>query len=149
MCATAIRDLGCARRLHPAARLPPLVCLDETSKQFVAETRAPEPMQPGQPARPDYEYKSNGVADPRLRRNEGVPAVRAARRLALCRVTERHTAIDYARILRDLSDIDFPNAQRPLRPAAGSGPRRHWRFTSGGDWNAVFFTATIWQWQRL
>ena len=35
----------------------PLVCLDETSKQLVGETRTPEPMQPGQPARHDYEYK--------------------------------------------------------------------------------------------
>ena len=41
----------------------PLVCLDETSKQLVAETRTPEPMQSGQPARHDYEYKRNGTAN--------------------------------------------------------------------------------------
>ena len=29
----------------------PLVCLDETSKQFLAETRVPIPMKPGRPAR--------------------------------------------------------------------------------------------------
>lgn len=39
-------------RPHDPAR--PLVCLDETSKQLVAETRQPEPMRPGQPARHDY-----------------------------------------------------------------------------------------------
>jgi hypothetical protein len=33
---------------HPAR---PLVCLDETSKQLVAETRAPIPLQAGRPAR--------------------------------------------------------------------------------------------------
>ncbi len=33
----------------------PLVCLDETSKQLIAETRAPIPAKPGQPARHDYE----------------------------------------------------------------------------------------------
>jgi hypothetical protein len=33
----------------------PVVCLDETSKQLVAETRVPVPMKPGQPARSDYE----------------------------------------------------------------------------------------------
>ena len=48
-------------RPHDPAR--PLVCLDETSKQLVAESRAPEPMQPGQPVRHDYEYKRNGVAN--------------------------------------------------------------------------------------
>jgi hypothetical protein len=34
----------------------PLVCLDETSKQLLAETRATMPMRPGRPARRDYEY---------------------------------------------------------------------------------------------
>ena len=48
-------------RPHDPAR--PLVCLDETSKQLVAETRTPEPMRPGQPARHDYEYKRNGTAN--------------------------------------------------------------------------------------
>jgi hypothetical protein len=41
----------------------PLVCLDETSKQLIAETRAPIPAKPGQPARRDYEYERNGVAN--------------------------------------------------------------------------------------
>jgi len=41
----------------------PLVCLDETSKQLVAETRTPVPMKPGQPERVDYEYERNGTAN--------------------------------------------------------------------------------------
>jgi hypothetical protein len=41
----------------------PVVCLDETSKQLVAETRVPVPMKPGQPARSDYEYERNGTAN--------------------------------------------------------------------------------------
>src|SRR5208283_979874 len=40
----------------------PVVCLDETSKQLIAETRAPVAMRPGLPARVDYEYARNGVA---------------------------------------------------------------------------------------
>ena len=40
----------------------PLVCLDETSKQFLAETRLPIPMKRGRPARCDYEYERNGTA---------------------------------------------------------------------------------------
>jgi hypothetical protein len=41
----------------------PLVCLDETSKQFLAETRLPIPMKRGRPARCDYEYERNGTAN--------------------------------------------------------------------------------------
>jgi hypothetical protein len=41
----------------------PLVCLDETSKQLVIETRKPIPAKPGQPVRYDYEYERNGVAN--------------------------------------------------------------------------------------
>ena len=41
----------------------PLVCLDETSKQLVAETRVPMPMKAGRPARFDYEYQRNGTAN--------------------------------------------------------------------------------------
>jgi hypothetical protein len=90
-------------RPHDPTR--PLVCLDETSKQLVAETRAPEPMQPGQPARHDYEYKRNGTANLFMlfAPLEGWRHVE---------VTERRTAIDYAKILRDLSDIHFPKAEK-------------------------------------
>ena len=37
----------------------PLVCLDATSKQLLADMRAPIPMKPGQPERRDYEYERN------------------------------------------------------------------------------------------
>ncbi len=49
-----------ARPRDPAR---PLVCLDETSKQLIAETRSPVAMGPGRPARVDYEYTRNGVAN--------------------------------------------------------------------------------------
>lgn len=90
-------------RAHNPSR--PLVCLDETSKQLVAETRTPEPMRAGQPARHDYEYKRNGTANLFMlfAPLEGWRHVE---------VTERRTAIDYAKILRDLSDIHFPTAEK-------------------------------------
>ena len=90
-------------RPHDPAR--PLVCLDETSKQLVAETRTPEPMRPGQPARHDYEYKRNGTANLFMlfAPLEGWRHVE---------VTERRTAIDYAKVLRDLADIHFPGASK-------------------------------------
>jgi DDE superfamily endonuclease len=90
---------------RPRDAAKPLVCLDETSKQLVAETRAPLPVQPGQPARHDYEYARNGTANLFMlfAPLEGFRHVE---------VTERRTAVDYARILKDLSDVHFPNAEK-------------------------------------
>ena len=41
----------------------PVVCMDETSKQLVGETRRSIPARPGQPRRLDYEYERRGTAD--------------------------------------------------------------------------------------
>ena len=83
----------------------PLVCLDETSKQLILETRRPQPMKPGQPARVDYEYERNGTANLFMlfAPLEGWRHVK---------VTDRRTAVDYAQVLKDLSDIHFPGAER-------------------------------------
>jgi hypothetical protein len=91
------------KRRHNPAR--PLVCLDETSKQLVAETRAPLPVQPGRPARFDYEYKRNGTANAFMlfAPLEGWRHVK---------ITGRRTAIDYAQVLKDLSDVHFPRAEK-------------------------------------
>jgi hypothetical protein len=82
----------------------PLVCLDETSKQMVAETRTPIAMKPGSPAHYDYEYERNGVSNLFMlfAPLEGWRHVK---------VTDRHTAVDYAHVLKDLSDIHFANAK--------------------------------------
>ena len=82
----------------------PLVCLDETSKQLLAETRATIPMKPGRPARYDYEYERNGTANLFMlfAPLEGWRQVK---------VTDRHTAVDYAHVLKDLADIRYSAAQ--------------------------------------
>ena len=51
----------------------PLVCLDETSKQLIVETRAPIPAKPGRKARHDYEYERNGVANLFMRKRYELP----------------------------------------------------------------------------
>jgi hypothetical protein len=79
----------------------PVVCLDETSKQLIAETRVPIPAKPGHPKRYDYEYQRNGTAN--LAPLEGWRHVE---------VTDRHTAVDYAQILKDLADKHFPNVSQ-------------------------------------
>ena len=68
----------------------PQVCLDETSKQLVAETREPIPAAPGQSARVDYEYERKGTANLFM-----VFEPLAGQRQV--KVTERRTAIDFAR----------------------------------------------------
>jgi DDE superfamily endonuclease len=83
----------------------PLVCLDETSKQLVSETRTPLPMEPGQPQRVDYEYERNGAANLFMlfAPLEGWRHVE---------VTDRRTAIDYANILKYLSGALLPKAKK-------------------------------------
>jgi hypothetical protein len=83
----------------------PLVCLDETSKQMIVETREPIAAKPGRKARHDYEYARNGVANlfMMFAPLEGWRHVK---------VTDRHTAIDYAHALKDLSDTHFPDAAK-------------------------------------
>jgi uncharacterized small protein (DUF1192 family) len=83
----------------------PVVCLDETSKQLIAETRVPIAAKPGRPARHDYEYERNGTANLFMlfAPLEGWRHVE---------VTDRHTALDYARLLKKLSDQYFPGAVR-------------------------------------
>ena len=48
---------------RPYNPLRPVICMDETSKQLIAETRTPLNAEPGQPRRVDYEYERKGVAD--------------------------------------------------------------------------------------
>jgi hypothetical protein len=40
-----------------------LVCMDETSKQHIKETRIPLPARPGEPEKYDFEYERNGVSN--------------------------------------------------------------------------------------
>jgi hypothetical protein len=82
----------------------PLVCLDESSKQLIAEACIPVPMKPGRPARHDYEYERNGTANLFMlfAPLEGWRHVK---------VTDRHTAADYAQVLKDLADIHFADAK--------------------------------------
>jgi hypothetical protein len=95
----------CAGRLHSAAQCRlPLVCLDETSKQLIAETRTPIPMKRGRAARIDYEYERNGTSNLFMlfAPLEGWRHVE---------VTDRHTAVYYAHVLKDLADRHFPHAK--------------------------------------
>ena len=83
----------------------PLVCLDEASKQLLAEKREPLPLQCGRPARIDYEYRRNGTTNLFM-----VFAPLEGQRYV--KVTARRTAIDYAHMLKDIADTLFADAEK-------------------------------------
>ena len=83
----------------------PNVCLDETSKQLIGETRTPVPAGPGQPARYDYEYKRNGVAN-FFMMFEPLAGKRHVK------VTERRTKVDWAYCVREMVDQIYPDAEQ-------------------------------------
>ncbi len=83
----------------------PQVCLDEASKQLLADTRAPLPPAPGLPARVDHEYAREGTANLFL-------ACEPLRGWRLVRATERRTRVDWAHFVRELLDVHYPAAER-------------------------------------
>ena len=82
----------------------PVVCLDETSKQFVGEVATPVPAAPGQVAHYDYEYVRNGVANLFM-----IFEPLAGKRNV--EVTGRRTRKEYAECLRKISDEMYPDAE--------------------------------------
>lgn len=83
----------------------PVVCLDETSKQLIEETRTPIPMKPGSPARYDTEYRRNGTVN-MFMMFEPLAAWRHVK------ITERRTRVDFAQCVRELLDERYPGAEK-------------------------------------
>lgn len=48
---------------RPLDKRHPVICMDESPKQLIAETKVPIQASPGQPARHDYEYRRCGVCN--------------------------------------------------------------------------------------
>jgi len=82
----------------------PQVCMDETSKQLLADTRLPISAKPGSTEKFDYEYKREGVAnlfmffEPLMGKRH-------------VKVTERRTRKDWALAMKELSDVHYPDAE--------------------------------------
>ena len=83
----------------------PVVCFDEASKQLVKETRTPIPAAPGRPATTDYEYERNGTAN-LFMMFEPLGGKRQVK------VTDRRTAVDYAKVIGELVDVHYPHAEK-------------------------------------
>jgi hypothetical protein len=83
----------------------PVICMDETSKQLVGETRTPIAIGPGKPQRIDYEYERRGTADVFIF-TEPLGNWRCVK------VTETRTRIDWAIQIRNLVDVYYPQAEK-------------------------------------
>lgn len=83
----------------------PVVCLDEVPKQLVGEVRQPVPVKAGRPARYDAEYKRNGVCNVFMC-YEPLAGKRQAK------VTDRRTGNDWAEVIRELVDVQYPQAEK-------------------------------------
>jgi len=81
----------------------PVVCLDESPVQLIGEVREPIAAAPGQIERVDYEYRRCGTVNLFV----AVDAHRPWRKVS---VTQKRTAQDYAERLRELVDVDDPDA---------------------------------------
>ena len=85
----------------------PVVCMDETPRQLIRETREPiaaPPGRPGRPGRHDYEYERCGVCN----------VFMASEPLAgwrLTKVTERRTKLDWAVFVQDIA-ASYLDAER-------------------------------------
>jgi hypothetical protein len=83
----------------------PVVCVDEGGKQLIGDVREPLLVRPGSPAKQDHEYERGGMTNLFM---AFTPLV--GRRHV--EVSERKTAVDFARFLRAVSDELYPDAEK-------------------------------------
>jgi transposase len=83
----------------------PLICMDETSRQLLADVYAPLPIEPGKPERYDFQYERHGVAQVFL----FLEPLVGKRQV---KVTEQRTRKDWAEAMRELSDVHYPQADQ-------------------------------------
>jgi len=93
----------------------PQVCLDETSRQLLAEVTPPVPVAPGRPARQDYEYQRRGVCNLFL----VCEPLRGWRDVT---VSARRTRIDWAHCVKDLVEVHYPHADVCMRRSSRPRP---------------------------
>jgi hypothetical protein len=83
----------------------PLICMDESSKQHIKETRQPIPAKPGSVEKYDTEYERNGVSNMFM----FFEPLEGKRHVV---VTDQRTAVDWAHQIRYLVDVIHPRAKR-------------------------------------
>lgn len=74
----------------------PIICMDESPKQLIGETKTPIPAEPGKPVKYDYEYKRYGVCNIFM----SCEPLAGKRHV---KVTEKKTKKDWAHFLEDIA----------------------------------------------
>ncbi len=90
---------------RPYNKKHPVVCMDETSKQQIGEVRIPLLAEPGNVERYDTEYERNGVSNIFMF-CEPLMGWRKTK------VTNRRTKVDWAYAVKDLVDVEYPDAEK-------------------------------------
>lgn len=83
----------------------PVVCMDESPKQLIKETRIPIKMKKGQDKRVDYEYQRCGVANIFMA-NEPLTGKRYTK------VTKQKKKEDWANYIKEIADVHYPKAKK-------------------------------------
>ena len=82
----------------------PVVCMDESPKQLIGDTRVPIPMSKGNEGKIDYQYQRFGMCNIFLT-NEPLAGFRTVK------ITERKCKVDWAEFIREIADIHYPGAE--------------------------------------
>lgn len=83
----------------------PVVCMDESPKQLIKQTRIPISRKPGMDAREDYEYARNGVANIFMA-NEPLRGKR------YIKIKSSKTKKDWAYFIKHIADRLYPEAAK-------------------------------------
>jgi hypothetical protein len=83
----------------------PQVCLDETSRQLLAEVREPLAVIPGHAARHDPEYVRAGVVNLFV-------VCEPLRGWRQVRISQQRTRIDWAHCIQELVDVHYPDVEQ-------------------------------------
>jgi len=95
--------LGVYQRPYDPKR--PQVCLDECNKQLLSDLVEAEPMQPGKPARVDYQYKKHGICNVFL-----LSEPLTGKRYTMVRKTRKRQ--DWGQVIKKAVDVWYPEAEK-------------------------------------
>lgn len=90
---------------RPFSKDYPVVCMDESPKQLIKETRLPIKMKKGREKRVDYEYVRCGVCNIFMA-NEPLKGKR------MVKITERKTKKDWAIFIKEIADKLYKDAKK-------------------------------------
>jgi len=89
---------------RPYDPMRPVVCMDESPKQLIGETRVPIPMSKGHDRKCDYEYERLGMCNVFLA-NEPLAGFRKVK------ITDRKCKVDWAEFIKEIADEHYPEVE--------------------------------------